>query len=826
MKNIPKTKAKAPETIPADEIAPANRSLSAGADDSNKKGAEEIPKSIMAKPVDTGEGARGLFGDDVVATAPDIDAARAFIAALTGSPDTQMVFQTFDDTKERKSPRLARVISGTVAEHFPQLADLNKRGAGIFLTVQECKPGKRRNDNITSIRAIINDFDGDDAVALAKAAAERLPFSIEVESSPGKRHLYWLTNPGEFARDEYTPFIERMITVTGADPNAKDLARVLRLPGFYHRKGDPHMVRMLNDYSEFLTYTKVEIADAFGIDLNAIGAKVKAKTDRAAKAYTAEDCDPLDYVINEATATKLRSALKAIDATSRDSWIKVCAALSRSGEVGFEIFHDWSKTATKGYVDEEDCRAKFDELAPDSKSHFAAIFTMAQEKGWQIADASKDLLPVDASHCKYDEVEVVPNYPPPFLGRMASLVDAILKASPMPQPNIALMSAVVGMAACLPGMFRLPDGLRLNLYGLITVRSTGGKEKPVNCAMEFARQGGAKTLSTPASGEALEDALVPARGIFVSLREAAHILQVLNGSGAAPHVISMERVLLDLFSASDRTYDLRTKANQPPRDPIPYPTVSVMLASTPEKLGEVLNIDNILSGLLGRLLVAHGHEDVELNLDAQEFRLPGGVLFDIGKLTANNNSQGQIVWSTQADVHLRQRAKELDGQRQAMEKDGRMVAAALTGRTIEKIKRVSGVLAVFDNIDHPTITLPMLQWADVFVAASNETMRYFISKHLHGGEVLADAAKIIDLIKQIKRGKAKAHTPSQQALINCGHCPRTLVLKLFKKEVKAFDTAVEHLVKSDQAIAYNHAYVNGGREQGAAALDIVENVGE
>ena len=114
---------------------------------------------------------------------------------------------------------------------------------------------------------------------MTKAAACTLPPSIVVESSPGKRHLYWLTSPGAFELSEYTPFIESLAAITGADDNAKDLARCCASPGFDHCKGERHRVTMLND-NAFLIYGKQDIADAFEIDLSVIGTKTKAKTKR------------------------------------------------------------------------------------------------------------------------------------------------------------------------------------------------------------------------------------------------------------------------------------------------------------------------------------------------------------------------------------------------------------------------------------------------------------------------------------------------------------------------------------------------------------------
>ncbi len=334
-------------------------------------------------------------------SAHDLHALKAFISALTGSPDTRVTWQTFDDNKARKAALpngtpdpFAKVMRGTADDCFPQLSDLNILGAGIFITVQQTSlTGRRNNENIVAIRAFINDFDTDDAIELAKLAADKLPISIEVESSPGKRHLYWLTQPGTITLPEYTPFIEQLVAVNGADPSAKDLARVLRAPGFFHMKNPdkPYMVRMLTDNS-FKSYSKQEVADAFGIDLNAINAKVGRNADRAAKrcaeTSAATDYDSFEYMITPRDETLLRDALTHLDPKPYGTWMTVGGALSRSGEVGAKLFIEWSARADN-FVDAEDCLTKLDNLAVDTPSRYPVIFDMAKAAGWDMQAAMR-----------------------------------------------------------------------------------------------------------------------------------------------------------------------------------------------------------------------------------------------------------------------------------------------------------------------------------------------------------------------------------------------------------------------------------------------------
>ena len=95
----------------------------------------------------------------------------------------EFVFQTFDDNSDRKNPKLARTIRGTLEECWPKLVRLNKQGAGVFVTTNEIAPGKpRQNKHVTAIRAVFADYD---QRTVTPPEPMMLPHAI-VESSPDK----------------------------------------------------------------------------------------------------------------------------------------------------------------------------------------------------------------------------------------------------------------------------------------------------------------------------------------------------------------------------------------------------------------------------------------------------------------------------------------------------------------------------------------------------------------------------------------------------------------------------------------------------------------
>ena len=179
---------------------------------------------------------------------PDFTMAEAFLAAL--DPSGIFTFQTFDDQPGKKAPALARVLHGTFAQHRGDLAALSEAGAGVFVMVNEgdgiVKPNEnscRKNTNIIRVRMLFVDLDGAPLSPITDASPSP---DIIVESSPGKWHTYWRVV--DCPLDQFGPSQTGLAKRFDGDEIVKDLARVMRLPGFPHQKGAAvmTMLRMID----------------------------------------------------------------------------------------------------------------------------------------------------------------------------------------------------------------------------------------------------------------------------------------------------------------------------------------------------------------------------------------------------------------------------------------------------------------------------------------------------------------------------------------------------------------------------------------------------
>lgn len=138
----------------------------------------------------------------------------------------------------------------------------NAKGFGIFKTVNEFKTAERRIANLQRICAWAVDMDaGSKKEQLEKIRKSPLVPSSVVETKRGFQ-CYWRAKN---AKPEHWNAIvlERLVPYFGADKNARDMARILRVPGFYHLKNpaEPFLVREV--WSWDVAYHEEELARAF-----------------------------------------------------------------------------------------------------------------------------------------------------------------------------------------------------------------------------------------------------------------------------------------------------------------------------------------------------------------------------------------------------------------------------------------------------------------------------------------------------------------------------------------------------------------------------------
>jgi RepB DNA-primase from phage plasmid/Primase C terminal 2 (PriCT-2) len=253
-------------------------------------------------------------------TSPPEVQTQAFLRMLDRSAKT-FSFRVFSE--KAKEAGSARNYSGKIDQVRQSLQQKNKLGCGVFVAVNA---GGHRADEITRVRAVFADTDGAPREPIEAALAPH----IIVESSPNRWHVYWLVKP-DFPLSEFGTVQTAIAEKFGTDPSVKDLPRVMRVPGFYHRKREPFLCRLVGLNSKLDRYSLDDLVTGLGLDLN-----------KPVKGISVQETNT--GVRQQADFEAVERALSYLNPfVPRDEWLGSILALAhRFGEDGRALAHRWS----------------------------------------------------------------------------------------------------------------------------------------------------------------------------------------------------------------------------------------------------------------------------------------------------------------------------------------------------------------------------------------------------------------------------------------------------------------------------------------------------
>lgn len=167
--------------------------------------------------------------------------------------------------------------------------DKQSQGYGIFFSVNGFVGAKRTVENLTNINAFYCDIDYPHKMAktpekireykndlLMEMLDGGVPVPTAIVETKNGFHVYWVMEAPVMLRDlnpdqqnevrkQYVQVEEAILKHFGGDPAAKDLARVLRVPGTIHQKDPSDMfeVKLVHYAPQEALYTFAEIREVF-----------------------------------------------------------------------------------------------------------------------------------------------------------------------------------------------------------------------------------------------------------------------------------------------------------------------------------------------------------------------------------------------------------------------------------------------------------------------------------------------------------------------------------------------------------------------------------
>ncbi len=186
----------------------------------------------------------------------NLEETRKFLNMLDGSD------RVYDWRTLPKAKGFPRNLRGTLDQVESALQNANNRGDGIYIVVNKSDGAGQAKENITAVRAVFLDLDG---APLDPVQQCTLPPHAVIETSPGKYHAYWRAN--DCPLEQFKPLQLAIAERFDGDKVVNDLPRIMRVPGFYHRKSEPFLSHIL-ELNDAPPYSVNDIVEGLALNLD------------------------------------------------------------------------------------------------------------------------------------------------------------------------------------------------------------------------------------------------------------------------------------------------------------------------------------------------------------------------------------------------------------------------------------------------------------------------------------------------------------------------------------------------------------------------------
>ena len=637
------------------------------------------------------------------------------------------IFAAFPDDDSTIPPRH---YHGGYSESTKDLREMNlKKQWGIFFAVNlldrdldpinpaNDRPRHRTKKMVTHARAIFMDADDPQSAPLDEFP---LSPSIIVESSPGKYHYYWLIHGMTDQLDEWNKVQIGLINKYNGDNKAKDLARVLRLPGYYHNKKDPFLVEVVG------------------------GTNKKYKWKTLLKHFPAAD-SIMDKETGETVSVEARSVNEHVEdiRTGKDyhgSLTSLCHQMKSDGMANPLVI-----AALQGMMN-----LCSDDLKAETRWQMRYNDIERDVRNYKPTAKMEELdLP---SVQKFDTPTGEVPWPPGLFGQLCT--DAYNMAR-YQYPEVAIVSAL-GLIAGICGRKFNVDDAGLNIYATLIMDTGMGKDS-INQFITRALTS-ANDIGTGMNFLGPVRFTGP-RAVFKSLEKKRSQVCVFTEAGLllnskAGDRDGLKRMLLGLFNKSGKySYSGQEQYSSDDDDikPMRAPALTIINESTPSMLLEVFQKSNSIdSGEVPRQLIFRIIGDKPLpNTYHHKNTLSNDCLDKIkhlvGKCHNSQTEEDPKAWMLEPDKDVREDMMKTEDYYVGMQNENRHTNStkyAMATRAFYKGVRLAGVASAFNHKDE-AIHMPEWEWAKAMIEHEMRGLEIFFRGGGMGDELSDVALRVV-----------------------------------------------------------------------------------
>jgi hypothetical protein len=669
------------------------------------------------------------------------DVANRFLTALDPTAK-KFLFVTFDDVPGRRNNALLNTFYGSLATYYSKLEYLNRQGAGIYVTINKTKANRRKKGDIIEARAL---WQEDDSGIVPKLAADHPP-SIIVNTSKNHAHRYWLIHPSEdLAAWERAQ--EAMCRTQHSDPGAKDLARVLRLPGFYNNKrAAPELVELVSVDDRM--YHLADLCTELGVAPPTEFIEEESIPGTGAEGGIDQQSMLLEYYAQIQRGEHLHTPIRAL----------MMIFANQGQDITMNKLQCQIAIGAWPHNDERKQKA-LDDLDSMLAATYRKIEQEEHEEYIPLSEIRGSLLD--------EQPQVEPDWPPGMMGDLARAANEFFV---VPNKTVAIMTALSLVAGIVGRRYNVSRS-GLNLYSTIMMPTGAGKDSIrkfcQRVLMDKTMLGtnglaflGPQNFTGPA---ALLKTLVRQPSMLCVMTEAGLLYKSDSGDKNG-----LTRVILQAYTSSGANEFIETEKYTQDRDDIPAvraPALTIINEATPiTLLGELKKRESINTGEIPRMWIfmLDGRKPYN-NPNPHDLHLPSEVSRRIKDLlidcyNVQNDQHPQVVNIAPPLEYIDFTIECTDRYNQLIAEDPNR--AIMYTRAAHKVLKVASIIEVFNN---PSATVPdgrAWEWARSLFEVEMQHVHKIIGYVEPMDKATEDAFRIIlNLLEGVYKGQNKYIDP-------------------------------------------------------------------
>ena len=326
------------------------------------------------------------------------------------------------------------------------------------------------------------------------------------------------------------------------------------------------------------------------------------------------------YSVDEVTVADLRAALLHVDPDDRDTWVRVGHALKTIGDVGLDIWDQWSQRSPKYKA--EEIVYRWHGFAPHNIT-YKTVFHAAQECGWVNTAKRRSESATPEVTITYTESEAAdlqsetrlpPSVPQHIIDSMPGVLkiahEWMCKTAYRPLPEVLAISSISLIATAMGRIFSVDGKLRTNLMFVSAAGSGTGKEHGPTCVDTALSAAGCEGLvggARIASSAGLITRLQRSPCTLYQIDEFGLRLQAMRAKNSGSHEKQIMVELMELATSAHKIYRGTDYAEV--RDTqVQYPCLNLNATTTQAELFPAFSGADIVNGAINRMMIVFGPE--------------------------------------------------------------------------------------------------------------------------------------------------------------------------------------------------------------------------